>query len=112
MTKIATVLSVVALAAAGVGFTRGGSSSQGAGLEQAAKQYVQDIAKQNSLKIDRQKVLAVRQDGDEGVVREEVTYHQYFQVAPGTKPIKGPEATITLAIHLHRSDWNAGYANS
>lgn len=109
LNRIAAALAAAALLVSILAYTKP-APSNGAGLVQAAKQYLQDIAKQNSLKIDGMKVIAVRETGDEGIVRVEVTYHPYLQLSK-TQTLKGPEATITLAVHLHRSNWNAGYAN-
>ena len=109
MNRLAAALALAACIISLLAFTKPAPSS-GASLVDAAKQYLQDIAKQNSLKIDGLKVVAVRQTGDEGIVRMVVTYHPYLQITK-TQTIKGPETTITLAVHLHRSYWNAGYAN-
>lgn len=108
MNRAALVLAVIACAIAAVSFTRP-QPSTGEGVVDAAKQYVQDIAKQNSLKVDGIKIVAVRETGNEAVVRLIVRYHPYLQITP-TQTVKGPETTVTLGVHLHRSSWNAGYA--
>lgn len=96
---IGTVLWVVAL-------TRT-TATPGKTVTQAAEAYIQDVAAQNSLRIENEKVLAYRVNGTDAVVRVLVRFQPFFQVAPGRR-LYGPTTVVTLVVKLHRGDWNAG----
>ena len=107
---LATCLSVIALGVALIGLTLPQAPSQGQNVVQAAETYIKDLATQNSLRIDKEQVVAVRENGDDAVVLVKVTYTPYFQPGPGAPRLYGPQQTVTLTVHLHKSSWNAGYA--
>lgn len=102
-------LALIAIALGVLALTRP-QPSQGKSLSQAAESYIKDLATQNSLRIDKEQVVAVRENGDDAVVLVKVTYTPYFQPGPGAPKLYGPQQTVTLTVHLHKSSWNAGYA--
>ena len=79
----------------------------GKSVTEAAVAYIQDVADQNSLKVDREKIVAYRVDGTDAVVRVRVTYRPYFQIAKNRR-LYGPTNVVTLVVKLHRGDWTAG----
>lgn len=107
--RLALVAALTAFAVSAVAITLP-QPSQGKSLTQAAETYIKDLGTQNSLRIDKEQIVAVRQNGDDAVVLVKVTYTPYFQPGPGAPKLYGPRQTVTLTVHLHKSDWNAGYA--
>lgn len=106
MNRLAVALALIACALGIINLTRS-TSTPGKTVVQAAETYVQDVASQNSLRIQDEKVLAYRVDGTDAVVRVRVRFQPYFQIGPGRR-LYGPTNVVTLVVKLHRGDWNAG----
>ena len=106
MSKIAVVLAVAACALGIINLTRP-TGTPAKSVTQAAVAYIQDVADQNSLKVDREKIVAYRVTGTDAVVRVQVTYRPFFQVAKNRR-LYGPTNVVTLVVKLHRGDWTAG----
>lgn len=112
MSRAALALAVVACALACYAAFGKAAPSKGNSVVAAAEAYVNDVGSQNSFEIKKQVVQAVRETGDDAVVKETVTYVPYFQPVPHGPKLYGPVSTVTLSVHLHKGEWSVGYANA
>ena len=104
--SVAIGLALIAIALGIVSVTRP-QPSQGKDVVQAAEAYIQDVASQNSLRIENEKVIAYRTTGDDAVVRVLVRYQPYFQITKNRR-LYGPTSVVTLIVKLHKGLWTAG----